>query len=120
MRDTREVIEDHLRRRLEGDVDGDIEHNYAEDVVAVSLETRGVGLDAIRGMADYLARAMPDARFEMDELIVEGRGAMEVWSGRSERGVVGRARTASSSRTAGSPCTRSTITFGKGPAASAA
>ncbi len=89
MRDTREVIEDHIRRRLEGDVEGDIEHNYAPDVVAVSLESSGIGHDAIRDMADDLARAMPGATFEVDKLILEGRVALEIWSGRSERGLVG-------------------------------
>ncbi len=88
MRDTREVIEDHIRRRLDNDVDGDIEHNYAPDVTFVSLKARGAGLDALRLMVDDLARAMKDARFEIEELIVEGRAALEVWSGRSERGIV--------------------------------
>lgn len=88
MRDTREVIEDHIRRRLENDVDGDIEHNYGTDVVVVSLKARGEGHDALRAMVDDLARAMKGARFEIEELIIEGRAALEVWSGRSERGIV--------------------------------
>jgi hypothetical protein len=88
-RQTREVIEDHLRLSLAGELEADIERNYAHDVVALSPMSRGRGHEAIRAMAVDLERAMPGARFEVEELLIDGRVALEVWSGRSERGLVG-------------------------------
>jgi len=33
MRATIQVLEDHLERRERGDIEGDLKHNYAQDVV---------------------------------------------------------------------------------------
>ena len=37
-RSTREVIESHLQRRLDGNVDEDLRQNYSEDVLLLSAE----------------------------------------------------------------------------------
>jgi ketosteroid isomerase-like protein len=87
-REPRAVIEDHLRLRLAGDLEGDLARNYAEDVVALSLAGGRRGHDGVRAMADDLERAMPDAAFSIDELKVEGEHALLVWSGQSRRGTV--------------------------------
>jgi ketosteroid isomerase-like protein len=73
---------------LAGELDADLARNYADDVVALSLAGGRRGRDGVRAMADDLERAMPDATFRIDELMVEGEDALLVRSGTSRRGTV--------------------------------
>jgi ketosteroid isomerase-like protein len=87
-RSTREVLEHHIDLRLAGRLDDDLRDNYAADVVAVSLPGAGRGHDAIRAMASDLDRAVPDATFHIDRLLVEGDYGLLVWSAESPAGSV--------------------------------
>ena len=59
-----EVFDDHLERALRGDVEGDLERNYATDVVLLSAYGIHRGHEGARELADLLERQLPSARFE--------------------------------------------------------
>src|SRR3954447_21212423 len=78
-RSTSEVFEDHLRRRTAGDLDGDLEHNYAADVVMLCEHGAFRGHDALRKSAEQLAAQLPEGKFEYVAKSVEGEYALVVW-----------------------------------------
>ena len=82
-RSTTEVLDDHLERRQRGDIEGDLEHNYAPEVVL--LCERGVlkGRDAVRGSAKALADQLPNACFAFPFKAVDGEHALLHWSAQS-------------------------------------
>jgi hypothetical protein len=91
-RSTGQVFEDHLKRREERDLEGDLEQNYAADVVLLCEHGPRQGRDAIRASAAALGRQLPDAVFEYQHKIVHGEYAMIFWraestSARAEHGV---------------------------------
>lgn len=76
-----DVFEDHLQKRLDGDVEGDIRSNYADDVVM--LTHRGVfhGHDGVRNCAAELKRSLGGNDFRYDQKLVDGDFAFLVWRG---------------------------------------
>jgi putative intracellular protease/amidase len=90
-RSTVEVINDHLERRVGGDLDGDLEHNYAPDVLLLCEHGPMHGREAIRKSAEQLARQIPDASFEYEK-VIEKEYALVFWRAdsrvaRAEHGV---------------------------------
>jgi SnoaL-like domain len=87
-RSTIEVLKDHLERRERGDIEGDLEHNYAQGIVL--LCERGVlkRRDAVRTSAKALADQLPDARFEFPFKAIDGEHALLHWSARSANAYV--------------------------------
>lgn len=83
MRTTREVIDDHLRRAREGDIDGDLAANYSKDVVMLVDAEVHHGRAGARLLADRLAEEMPAPSFEYRHVTVAGDVALLVWTGRS-------------------------------------
>lgn len=80
-RSAEEVLEDHLRLRRDGDLDSDIERNYADDVVV--LTARGVvrGHDGVREYADLLYRAVAESQqYDYDTVVADDRVALLEWS----------------------------------------
>ncbi len=74
-RSTREVIESHFQRRLDGNVDEDLRQNYSEDVILLSAEGVHSGHDAIRAVAGILKSSIPEGSYEYDEIdLGRGRG----------------------------------------------
>lgn len=69
-RSTREVIDDHLARRQNGDVDGDIARNYAADVVLLSAEGISHGHDGIRSCNRVLREHIPQAGYSYLNVLV--------------------------------------------------
>jgi hypothetical protein len=91
-RTTTEVLEDHLRRRADGDLDGDLEHNYSAGVVLLCEHGPRVGREAIRTSAEELERQIPSASFEYPVKVVEEEYALLFWradsaNARAEHGV---------------------------------
>jgi SnoaL-like domain len=78
-RSTTEVFEDHLRRAAEGDVEGDIQRNFAPDVVLLT----GIGVlrghDGVRQSRAALEDDMPDGRFEYVTRLVDAAHAFLEW-----------------------------------------
>jgi hypothetical protein len=75
-RSTIEVFEDHLERRERGDIEGDLEHNYAQDVVLLCEHGVLRGRDAVRRSAKALADQLPGATFQFPVKAVDGEHAL--------------------------------------------
>jgi hypothetical protein len=86
MRTTEQVLRDHLARRCEGDLEGDLRANYAEDLVVLSKDGVYRGKDGIRTTARILERNLPDATFEYDLLRVADEFGMLSWSAQGSDG----------------------------------
>lgn len=63
-RPVREVFEDHLRNRKNGELDADLRDNYAEDVVLLTCYGVFHGHDGVRKSEDILHRNVPNATFD--------------------------------------------------------
>lgn len=83
MRTPSEVFEDHLRLRVAGLLEEDIQRNYSEEVVLLTANSDMVGHDAIRTSAARLAEQLPDSRFKFLSKRVHGAYAFLVWEGQS-------------------------------------
>lgn len=84
MRTTTEVFEDHLAKRLEGDIESDIRQNYAEDVVFLTGTGVFHGHDGVRHSANELAMYFADkAVFEYRHTLIEGDYAFLEWTGKT-------------------------------------
>ena len=83
MRSTIEVLDDHLERRERGDIEGDLEHNFAHDVVLLCEHGVLRGRDAVRTSAKALADQLPEACFEFRFKVIDGEHALLHWSARS-------------------------------------
>ncbi len=83
-RTTREVFEDHLRRAVEGDLDGDIATNFAADVVLLT----GIGVlhghEGVRRSRSVLHDDLPGGRYEYLSRFVERDYALLEWRGESD------------------------------------
>jgi hypothetical protein len=82
-RSTIEVLEDHLERRERRDIEGDLQHNYAHDVVLLCEHGVFKGRDAVRNSAKALADQLPDACFQFPFKTVDGEHALLHWSAQS-------------------------------------
>jgi hypothetical protein len=82
-RSTIEVLEDHLERRERGDIESDLEHNYAEDVVLLCEHGALKGRGAVRNSAKALVDRLPGARFQYPVKAVDGDHALLHWSAQS-------------------------------------
>lgn len=79
-RSTREVYEDHLSLADEGDLEGDLARNVAEDVVV--LTGRGVfrGHAGVRELARQLMTEIPSGRWTYVTRLFEGPMAFLEWT----------------------------------------
>jgi SnoaL-like protein len=75
-----EVLDDHLRRAKEGDLEGDIGANYADDVVLIDRETVRRGHAGVRDAARQLAGELPDASYEYVTTHVDGEIGYLQWT----------------------------------------
>jgi hypothetical protein len=62
-RSTEEVFEDHLRLRLAGKLEEDLQRNYASDIVLLTCNSNRTGHAAMRVSAARLKEQLPDAEF---------------------------------------------------------
>jgi hypothetical protein len=83
-RSPREVLDDHLRLRAEGDLETDLARNYAPDVVVLCSYGALRGLDAMRRSATDLKEQLPNARFDYKLHEVEGEYCYLLWSAESD------------------------------------
>lgn len=88
VRSPTDVLHDHLRRRAAGDVDGDVEANYADDVLVIDRYQVRHGHDGVRAAAAQLAEELPNASFEyVTTHLVEGIGYLE-WRAEADGSLV--------------------------------
>jgi hypothetical protein len=85
MRSADEVFEDHLPLRSLGDLETDLERNYAENVIVLCDLGALRGRAAIRKSARRLGLQLPDAEFQFPTKLVHVEHAFLVWKARSER-----------------------------------
>lgn len=84
MRSTRDVFEDHLQLRTDGNLSDDLARNYADDVVLLSEDGPMIGHDAIRTSATKLHRQLPGGKFEFLYKYVHGEYAFLLWRGKTD------------------------------------
>lgn len=80
MRTTTEVLHDHLMRRLSDDVTGDIEENYAPEVVVLTGSGIYRGHEGVARCAEELARLVGGGRYRYEETLVCEEFAFLEWS----------------------------------------
>jgi hypothetical protein len=79
-RSTREVIEDHIRLQIAGQLEEDLQRNYAPDVVLLTEHARQVrGHDAVRRAASRLYGHGPGSCYELVGLEVYGDYGLLIW-----------------------------------------
>ncbi|PZF86368.1 nuclear transport factor 2 family protein [Micromonospora deserti] len=81
-RTTEEVLHDHLRRRRDGDLEGDLRTNYHPDVRLLSAEGVHQGHDGVRYLATILRSYVPDGFYHYRQVLTNGDVGMLVWSSR--------------------------------------
>jgi hypothetical protein len=84
-RSTTEVIDDHLRRREAGDLEGDLATNYAADVVLLCEHGPMAGRAGVRQSAEKLSEQLPDASFEYPARAIQGEFALLFWNAESPK-----------------------------------
>lgn len=80
-RTTREVLEDHLRCRMAGDVEADLARNYAADVVVLASNRTTEGHDGVRELQTMLRDHVPHS-YEIPVSHVRGPYAFIEWRAR--------------------------------------
>jgi hypothetical protein len=81
-RSARQVLEDHLRRRCERDVEEDIARNYAEDVVLLTGFGVFRGHAGVRRSAQILDGQLPCAKYHYRTKQTDGPVAFLEWTAR--------------------------------------
>src|SRR5438105_1330692 len=81
-RSTRDVLDDHLRRRCKGDVEGDIARNYAEDVILLTGFGVFRGHDGVRRSAQLLREQLCCTRYRSRTKLIAGERAFLEWTAR--------------------------------------
>jgi hypothetical protein len=81
IRTTREVIEDHLRRRATGDLDGDLQKNYDPDVIVLHPDGEARGHEGIRHLATRFSRYQNGSSLRCHRLLTSGEIGVLEWSG---------------------------------------
>jgi hypothetical protein len=87
-RTAQEVLDDHLSMSLSGDVEDDIERNYAHDVTIISNWGIERGHAGVRRMAQLLESQLPEYSFSYTMRLVEGELGMLEWSATPTAGSV--------------------------------
>lgn len=83
IRSTLEVFEDHLRCRAEGELEKDLQRNYADDIILLSEKGILHGHNGVRQSAARLAKQLPPWEFEYLIQLAEGEYAFLKWRGES-------------------------------------
>jgi hypothetical protein len=87
-RTTTEVIEDHLVKRLRGQLKKDVETNYAKDVVMLSAFGTFRGHDGIVRSAEKLDRDLGQTEFVYNRTQIEAEYAMLEWSAKKDGRII--------------------------------
>jgi hypothetical protein len=76
------VLDDHLRRRREGDLERDLRENYHPEIRLLSAEGVHHGHAGVRKLAGILRSYVKDGDFRYRQVLTDGDVGMLVWSGR--------------------------------------
>ena len=75
-----QVLQDHLTKRLDGEIDEDIKNNYSKDVIILSSFGTFKGHDGVTLSANKLDRDIHGAKFTYNHTQIEGEYALLEWS----------------------------------------
>ncbi|MGE3283139.1 MAG: nuclear transport factor 2 family protein [Alphaproteobacteria bacterium] len=81
---TEDIFEDHLRLRQKGDLESDLQRNYADDIVLICSFGVIRGHDAIRESARRLGFQLPGAKFEFTTKQIVDEYALLEWEATSD------------------------------------
>ncbi len=83
-RSTQDVLEDHLRLRLQGvaKIEEDIARNYADDVVLLTGCGVFRGHEGVRRSAQILHKHLPCSRYRYRTTLIDGEVAFLEWTAR--------------------------------------
>jgi hypothetical protein len=84
-RTIQEVLQDHLTLAVIGDVDTDLERNFADDCVLLTSFGVFKGKAGARAAARLLADQLPHARFDYRTELWDGELAFLEWTADSDR-----------------------------------
>ena len=87
-RSTREVLEDHLRLRAEGDLETGLQRNYAGDIVLLCKYGVFRGINEVRESAERLGLQLPGARFEYVACQTHEESAFLEWRAEADEATV--------------------------------
>jgi len=83
-RSTEEVFADHLELCKQGDLEADIQRNFAEDVVIVSEFGTSHGRDGVRQSNDLLHQQLSTKNYTYEQILTGQDIAFERWDGASQ------------------------------------
>jgi hypothetical protein len=83
-RSTIDVLHDHLACRANGDLDADLERNYASDVLLISYEGVSYGHEGVRKLAGILKNYANPDDYSYDQVIAEREVGYLRWSAEGE------------------------------------
>ncbi|MCW8195127.1 nuclear transport factor 2 family protein [Proteobacteria bacterium 005FR1] len=86
LRTAQEVLEDHLEKARQGEIEGDLRQNYAEEVVFLGNYGIHHGHRGARDLAQLLKKQLPDAEFEYCIVQVEGEFGFLQWTAEASNG----------------------------------
>ena len=84
MRTTTEVFEDHLAKRLAGDVEGDIRDNYAKDVIFLTGTGAFEGHDGVKKSAAELDAYVGNIPYEYNHTLIKDKYAFLEWTAKGK------------------------------------
>jgi len=87
-RSTAEVVDDHLSLAQRGDVQIDVDRNFAPDCVLMTTYGEFRGHDGIRRAAQLLQRQLGDTRYTYRTRMTHGELGFLEWTASSDRGRV--------------------------------
>lgn len=87
-RTTTEVLQDHLAKRLNNEVEKDIEANFAEDVVILSSFGVYEGHQGVRDSAKRLKEFLGKGTYHYKRVIIERDFGFLDWTGESDKAMV--------------------------------
>lgn len=79
-RGAREVLDDHLRLRADGDLDADLSRNVSPGIVVLTRSGVWRGHDGVRQQARALARYAGHETFDYESVVVAGEVGYLEWS----------------------------------------
>lgn len=80
MRNTKEVLEDHLNLSNNGTIEEDLNRNYAEDLLLLTSKGIYKGHEGLKKLMATLRQEVPDASYEYNKLLTEGEVGFLEWS----------------------------------------
>jgi len=84
VRTTEEVLRHHLACRQAGDLEADLRHNYAPEIVVLTMEGVYRGYDGVRSNAQTLRGYLGGARFTFPVFRIADRFALLEWRAEHE------------------------------------